>query len=159
VRVYTEGYPGWAAANKTTPAAAPAAVMGQAMQAATGAMTAAVGAAGKFVVETAKDKEIVSTPFFERIVKENPSKFTIIDVRKAETCKAGTWPTAQCIPYDQLEGKLASLPKDKPIIFTCATGAQSSMAHDLFLEKKTPGEAYILDAEIEMADGKIRIKK
>ncbi len=152
VRVYTEGYPGWAAANQAKPAAA-------APAAAAPAAAAPAAAGGAFKVETAKDKEVISTAFFERIVKEDPSKFTIIDVRKAETCKLGTWPTAQCIPYDQLEGKLASLPKDKPIVFTCATGAQSSMAYDLWLEKKTPGEAYILDAEIVVTDGKISIKK
>lgn len=163
VRVYVEGYPGWAAANKDKPAT-PAAAAGQAMmQAAAGAMAATAGAAantaGKFMVQTTKDKEIISTPFFENVVKTDPSKLTIIDVRRAEACKAGTWPGAQCIPLDQLEGKLASLPKDKPIVFTCATGAQSSMAHDLFLEKKTPGEAYILDAEIDVVNGKIQIKK
>jgi rhodanese-related sulfurtransferase len=161
VRVYVEGYPGWAAANKEAKpaAAAPAAAMSQAMQAAAGTMAATMGAATKFMVETAKDKEVISTPFFERTVKSDPSKLTIIDVRRAEACKAGTWPGAQCIPLDQLESKLASLPKDKPIVFTCATGAQSSMAHDLFLEKKTPGEAYILDAEVELVNGKLQIKK
>jgi rhodanese-related sulfurtransferase len=160
VRVYVEGYPGWAAANKDKPAAAaPAAAMGQAMQAAAGTMAATMGAASKFMVETAKDKEVISTPFFERTIKSDPSKLTIIDVRKAEACQAGTWPGASCIPLAELEGKLASLPKDKPIVFTCATGAQSSMAHDLFLEKKTPGEAYILDAEVELVNGKLQIKK
>jgi rhodanese-related sulfurtransferase len=158
VRVYVAGYPGWAAANAAKPAT-PAAAIGQTMQTAAAAMTATMGAASKFMVETAKDKEIISTPFFERVIKENPAKLTIIDVRRAEACKAGTWPGAQCIPYAELEGKLSSLPKDKPIVFTCATGAQSSMAHDLFLEKKTPGEAYILDAEVELVDGKLRIKK
>jgi len=152
VRVYVDGYPGWAAANKAKPAAAAPAATAP-------AAAAPAAAGGAFKVETGKDKEVISTAFFERIVKEDPTKFTIIDVRKADTCKTGTWPTAQCIPYEQLEGKLASLPKNKPIVFTCATGAQSSMAFDLWLEKKTPGEAYILDAEIEMVDGKIRIKK
>jgi rhodanese-related sulfurtransferase len=152
VRVYVEGYPGWAAANKAKPvAAAPAA--------APAAAAAPVAASGAFKVETAKDKELISTPFFERVIKEDPSKLTIIDVRKAEACKAGTWPGAQCIPLAELEAKLPSLPKGKPIVFTCATGAQSSMAHDLFLEKKTPGEAYILDAEIEVVNGKIQVKK
>ncbi len=163
VRVYVEGYPGWAAANKAKPAtsaaAAPAAAVGQAMQAAAGTMAATMGTATKFMVETAKDKEVISTPFFERTVKSDPSKLTIIDVRKPEQCSAGTWPGATCIPLAELEGKLASLPKGKPIVFTCSTGAQSSMAHDLFLEKKTPGEAYILDAEVEVVGGKIQIKK
>ena len=162
VRVYVEGYPGWAAANKDKPAT-PAAAAGQAMQAAAGAAAATMGVAantaGKFMVQTTKDKEIISTPFFENVVKTDPAKLTIIDVRKIEACKAGTWPGAQCIPLAELEGKLASLPQGKPIVFTCATGAQSSMAHDLFLEKKTPGEAYILDAEIEVVNGKIQVKK
>jgi rhodanese-related sulfurtransferase len=153
VRVYVEGYPGWAAANKAKPAtAAPAA-------AALAVAAAPAAAGGAFKVETAKDKELISTPFFERIVKEDPSKLTIIDVRKIEQCQAGTWPGATCIPLAELEAKLPSLPKGKPIVFTCATGAQSSMAHDMFLEKKTPGEAYILDAEVELVNGKLQIKK
>lgn len=152
VRVYAEGYPGWAAANKDKVAATAAPTV-----AATAAPAASGGA---FKVEVSpKDKTVVSTAFFERIVREDPSKFTIIDVRKIEQCKAGTWPGAQCIPYAELEGKLASLPKDKPIVFTCGTGAQASMAHDLYTEKKMPGEAYILDAEVEVVDGKARIKK
>ena len=157
VRTYAEGYPAWAAANKPD---TPVAAAGQAMQTATSAMTTVSGAASMFVVETAKDKEVISTPFFERVVKEDPSRLTIIDVRKLEQCQAATWPGAQCIPLAELEGKLASLPKDKPIVFTCGTGAQASMAHDLFTEKKVPGEAYILDADVETGpDGKIRIKK
>jgi rhodanese-related sulfurtransferase len=152
VRVYVEGYPGWAAANKAKPAAA-------APAAAPVAAAAPIAAGGAFKVETAKDKELISTPFFERVIKDDPSKLTIIDVRKAEACQAGTWPGATCIPLAELEAKLPSLPKGKPIVFTCATGAQSSMAHDMFLEKKMPGEAYILDAEIEVVNGKIQIKK
>jgi rhodanese-related sulfurtransferase len=157
VRVYAEGYPAWAAAHRQ--AAAPAAAPSQGMPSAAAAPGNTTGAAAKFVVETAKDKEVISTPFFERIVKEDPAKLTIIDVRKIEQCRAGTWPGAQCIPLAELEGRLASLPKDKPIVFTCGTGAQASMAHDLFTEKKMPGEAYILDAEVEVVDGKARIKK
>lgn len=156
VRIYTEGYPAWAAAH---PATTPAAAIEQAMHSALAAMTTAVGAATKFMVETTKDKEVISTSFFERIVREDPTKLTIIDVRKLEQCMAGTWPGAQCIPLSELAGKIASLPRDKPIVFTCGTGAQASMAHDLFTEQKIPGEAYILDAEVEVVDGKARIKK
>ena len=151
VRTYAEGYPAWAAANKAKPAAAAPAT--------TAVAAAPVTTGGAFKIETAKDKELISTPFFERVIKEDPSRLTIIDVRKAEACQAGTWPGASCIPLAELEAKLPSLPKDKPIVFTCATGAQSSMAHDLFLEKKTPGEAYILDAEVELVNGKLQIKK
>jgi len=153
VRVYAGGYPAWSAASAVKPAAAAA----PAAQAA--APAAAPAAAGKFRVETAKDKEIISTPFFERVIKENPAQFTIVDVRRAEQFNAGSWPGAIGIPFAELEGKLASLPKDKPIIFTCSSGAQSSMAHDLFLEKGYKNEAYILDAEVELADGKLRVKK
>ncbi len=160
VRVYVEGYPGWAAANKAKPAAAaPAAAMGQAMQGAAGAMAASVGAATKFMVVTAKDKEVISTPFFESVVKTDPAKFTIVDVRKPEQFKDGSWPGAISIPLGDLEGKLASIPKDKPIVFTCSTGAQSSMAFDMYQEKGYKNEAYILDAEVELVNGKLQIKK
>ncbi|MEW6513099.1 MAG: rhodanese-like domain-containing protein [Pseudomonadota bacterium] len=149
VRVYVEGYPGWAAANKAKPAAAAAAP----------ATAVPVAAGGAFKVVTAKDKEVISTPFFESVVQSDPAKLTIIDVRKIDQCKAGTWPGAQCIPLAELEGKLSSLPQGKPIVFTCGTGAQASMAFDSFQEKKMAGEAYILDAEVEVVNGKIQIKK
>ena len=151
VRTYTEGYPGWAAANKAKPAAAAAA------PAAAAAAPAAAG--GAFKVETAKDKEVISTPFFERIISSDPSKFTIVDVRKAEQFAGGSWPGAINIPLEGLEGKLASIPKNKPIVFTCATGSQASMAFDMYQEKGNKNEAYILDAEVEVVGGKIRVKK
>ncbi|MBS3936070.1 MAG: rhodanese-like domain-containing protein [Sulfuritalea sp.] len=153
VRVYTEGYPAWLEANKAAaaPAAAPAA--------AAPAAAAPAAAAGGSGIETTADKLVIHPAFFERVVRENPARLTIVDVRRAVQCQAGTWPGAQCIPLEELEGKLAALPKGKPIVFTCATGAQASMAHDMFVDKKMQGEAYILDAEVEMADGKIRLKK
>lgn len=152
VRVYVEGYPGWAAANKDKPAAA-------APAAAPAAAAAPVAAGGAFKVVTAKDKEVISTPFFESVINSDPSKLTIVDVRKAEQFKAGSWPGAINIPLEGLEGKLASIPKGKPVVFTCATGSQASMAFDMYQEKKMPGEAYILDAEVEVVGGKIKIKK
>lgn len=152
VRTYTEGYPAWAAAHKAA-AAAPAA----AAPAAQAAAPAAAG--GAFKVVTAKDKEVISTPFFESVISSDPSKLTIVDVRKAEQFAGGSWPGAINIPLEGLEGKLASIPKGKPIVFTCATGSQASMAFDMYQEKKMPGEAYILDAEVEVVGGKIRVKK
>ncbi|MCS6785727.1 MAG: rhodanese-like domain-containing protein [Thiobacillaceae bacterium] len=153
VKTYPEGYPAWQAAAK--PVAAPAAAASA--PAAPAAPAAAAG--GAFKVETGKDKEVISTAFFERIMRESPDKLTVIDVRKLDQCKAGTWPGALCIPYEELERKLPTLPKDKPIVFVCGTGAKASMAYDLWLEKKTPGEAYILDAESEFVDGRMRIVK
>ncbi len=155
VRVYTEGFPAWAEANK---AAAPAAPAAAAPAAAPAPAPAAAG--GAFQIQTTpKDKTVIDAAFFERAVAQDATRLTIIDVRQAGQCQAGTWPGAQCIPLGELEGKIAALPKGKPIVFTCATGAQASMAHDMFVDKKIPGEAYILDAEVEMAGGKIRLKK
>lgn len=149
VRIYPEGYPVYAASVIATKQVAAAAA----------AAKPPVPAPSKSIIETGKDKEIITHASFQRIIKENPALITIVDVRRPDQFAKGSWPGAISIPLDTFEGKLASIPKDKPIVFTCTTGSQSSMAFDMYQEKGNKNEAYILDAEVELVNGKLQIKK
>ncbi len=152
VFLYPEGYPAWQAAH---PVANPAAAMGQAMQAMTGTMTSAMGTAmgaAAVIIESGKEKGSISVPSFERILKENPSQVLIVDVRDAKDVKKGTFPGAINIPINELEKKLASLPKDKPVVFTCATGARSGEAYDTVSTLGSGIKAYFLDADVSCND-------
>lgn len=110
-----------------------------------------------FTVETDSNKAIISPAFFQRVVNEDPSKLAIIDVRSLEQCKVATWPDAQCIPLEEIENHLASLPANKPVVFTCTTGSKAGKAFLLVRDKQIPGEFYLLNAEVEVVDGKIRL--
>jgi rhodanese-related sulfurtransferase len=152
VFIYPEGYPAWQAAMGVgTVAAAPAAAMGQAMQTMAGAMTAAMTTAA-IAIEGGKEKGSISVPSFERIMKENPSQIVVIDVRDEKDVKKGTFPGAINIPINELEKKISSLPKDKPVVFTCATGARSGEAFDTVKLLAGDIKAYFLDADVSCND-------
>jgi rhodanese-related sulfurtransferase len=142
VFLYPEGYPAWQAAmGGGNVAAAPAAAA-----AATGATSTAIA------IEGGKEKGSISVPSFERIMKENPSQIVVIDVRGEKDVKKGTFPGALNIPLNDLEKKLASLPKDKPVVFTCATGAQAGEAFDTVKMLAGDIKAYFLDADVSCND-------
>lgn len=143
VFVFPEGYPAWQAATGAAPAgaAAPAA-------------SAAPVAGAPVVIEPGKEKGSISTASFERILKENPAQIAIIDVRDDKDVKKGTFPGAINIPVGDVEKKLAELPRDKPIVFVCSTGARSGEAYDTV--KMLGGKdlvAYFLDAEVSFSEG------
>jgi len=46
-------------------------------------------------------------------------EFTLIDVRRPDEFEAGHLPDAINIPYDELQNKIAEVPKDRPVIFYC----------------------------------------
>ncbi len=58
----------------------------------------------------------------------------LLDVRTPQETASGILPGAQLIPVDQLEGRLAELPKDdRPTLVYCAAGGRSAAACE-FLE-------------------------
>lgn len=110
--------------------------------------------AADIAIEPGKDKGSISTASFERILKENPSQIVVIDVRDEKDVKKGTFPGALNIPVGDIEKKLGSLPKDKPIVFTCSTGARSGEAYDTVKMLGGGGiTAYFLDADVTFAEG------
>ncbi len=52
----------------------------------------------------------------------------VVDVRTPSEFAAGAAPGSWNIPLDQLPHRLSELPKDRPLVVCCATGARSSHA-------------------------------
>lgn len=52
----------------------------------------------------------------------------IVDVRSAGEFAAGAYPGAVNIPVQELEARLGELPRDRPIVVYCASGARSAAA-------------------------------
>lgn len=158
VRTFAGGHPAYLAATggKPGPMVQAAQGMASAMAQAAGAMAGAVAA---IAIEPGKDKGSISVPSFERILRENPSQVMVIDVRDEKDVKKGTFPGAINIPINQLEKKLAELPKDKPVVFTCSTGARSGEAYDTVMTLGSGIKAYFLDADVSFTpDNKYTIK-
>ncbi len=66
---------------------------------------------------------------FKALVQKPASDTVILDVRSASEIGEGTLPNAKAIPLDDLEKKLADLPKDKKVVIHCSTGARAEMAY------------------------------
>ena len=140
VKVFAAGYPAWkkvAATGGTQAAAAPAAIK-------------AGGEEGSIDIAQFKD-----------IVTNRPESVMLIDVRDPDEFKKGSFETAVNIPVDTLEGKIKTLPADKPIVFVCGTGARSGesyyMLQDLRPELK---DVFYLEAELIFnSDGTYTLKE
>ncbi len=146
VKTFVEGYPEWV--RLYGEAAAPAA-------AGTGATAKATAS-----IEAGKEKGSITVASFERIMKENPDSLLLVDVRDAKEFKAGTIKGAIHIPINELEKKIETLPKDKPIIFLCGTGARSGEAYDTAKLLRSELQVYFIDAEMKFnADGTFSIKE
>jgi phage shock protein E len=52
----------------------------------------------------------------------------IIDVRTPDEFRDGAYPGALNIPVSDLRARLAEVPKDRPVIVYCASGARSASA-------------------------------
>lgn len=154
VFIFPEGYPAWQAAMGI--GATPGAAAAEAAKETTTASATMSG--GKIPIEPGKEKGSISVASFERILKENPSQILIVDVRDEKDVKKGTFAGAINIPINELEKKLATLPKDKPIVFTCATGARSGEAYDTVKMLASGLEAYFLDADVSCSGTNCAIK-
>jgi len=63
------------------------------------------------------------------IVKQKlESGAIIVDVRTPDEFRDGAYPGAKNIPLSELGRRLDEIPKDKPVILYCASGARSSSA-------------------------------
>lgn len=120
---------------------------------------APLASAADIAIEQGKDKGSISVPSFERILKENPSQIVVVDVRDDKDVKQGTFPGAINIPVGEVEKRIGELPKGKPIVFVCSTGARSGEAYDTVMllgNKDLP--VYFLDANVTFKDGGYQIK-
>ena len=132
--VFAAGYPAW---KKEMAAAAPA------------------------KVTAGTEEGTIEIAAFEKIIKENPASIMLIDVRDPDEFAAGSFKSAVNIPTDELEGKISSLPSDKPVVFICSTGARSGEAYYMVQDVRPElKNVYYLEAEAAFEkDGSYIIKK
>ena len=64
----------------------------------------------------------------EAVLLANHKGGLFLDVRSADQFKTGSIPQARNVPVGELEARLNTLPKDKPIIVVCEQGRQSQTA-------------------------------
>lgn len=140
VVTYPEGYPEWEKLYGAGPAAAAAP---------TGAAPAAAPA--KAALVPGKEKGSVTVASFEAAWKADPASILLVDVRNANEFAAGTIKGAVNVPMNELEKKLTTFPKDKPIVFICGTGARSGEAYDTAKLYAADLQASFLDASIKFA--------
>ncbi len=139
VKTFVEGYPEWVK------------LYGEA---------AAPSAKAAPSIETGKEKGTITPASFERIMKENPDSLLLVDVRDAKEFKAGAIKGAINIPINDLEKKIDTLPKDKPSVFLCGTGARSGEAYDTVKLLRSDLPVYFIDAEMKFnPDGTFSIKE
>ena len=140
VVTYPEGYPEWEKLYGAGPAAAAPA---------TGAAPAAAPA--KAALVAGKEKGSVTVASFEAAWKADPAAILLVDVRNANEFATGTIKGAVNVPMNELEKKLATFPKDKPIVFICGTGARSGEAYDTAKLYAADLQTSFLDATIKFA--------
>lgn len=110
-------------------------------------------------IKTSKPGQI-TVESFEMLLKENAGKALLVDVRdESEVARDGTFKDAIVIPVAELGKKLASLPKDRPIVFFCSTGGRAGEAYDTVTMLGDGVSAFFLDAEVTFQkDGGYTIK-
>jgi len=140
VVTYPPGYPEWEKLHGMagTPGAG------------TASAAAAAPAAGASLV-AGKEKGTVTVASFEQVWKQNPASVMLVDVRDPKEFAAGTIKGAVNIPMNELEKKLPTLPKDKPVVFVCGTGARSGEAYDTVKMLAGDVQAAFIDADIKFA--------
>lgn len=75
----------------------------------------------------------VKTAHWRELTQPNQG-ILLIDVRTKMEYSLGTWPGAINIPVDDLRERLAEIPKDKPIIVSCAVGLRGYLAYRILTQ-------------------------
>ncbi|WP_319582390.1 rhodanese-like domain-containing protein [uncultured Pseudodesulfovibrio sp.] len=98
-------------------------------------------------VQAGEAEGAVDTAWFLKTIKENPDAILLIDVRDPEEYAAGHFPSAINMPVDMVEKKAKEIPTDKPIVFSCASGARAGEAFYLFMDLRPDAkDVYYLEA-------------
>ena len=94
---------------------------------------------------------------FKKVVAGKAPGKLILDVRGKEEVSTGMFSNAVNIPLDEIEKRLAELPKDKELLAHCSTGARAEMAVQSL--KKSGFMARFLVANVECEDGDCEIEE
>jgi rhodanese-related sulfurtransferase len=95
---------------------------------------------------------------FRKLVAAVPADTFLLDVRNAADTEKGMFKGAVNIPLDDLENRLADLPKDKRIVAYCNTGVQAEMGYNM-LKAKGYAKLGFVKAIVASADGVATIKE
>ncbi len=98
----------------------------------------------------------VTVAEFKDVVSGKDSNKVILDVRGEAETGSGSFPGSINIPLDEIEKRLAELPKDKMILIHCTTGARAEMAFQTL--KNADLKAKFLVAEVNCEDGECEIE-
>ncbi len=110
VSILDKGYKGWQSEGKTV---------------STGAAATAINYVRKLL-----PGEVELSVFKGFLEKPSPNTI-ILDVRNVSEINEGKLPNTVQLPLDELEIRIAEVPKDKKIIVHCATGARAEMAYNI----------------------------
>ena len=86
---------------------------------------------------------------FTKLAGATPADVLILDVRNQDEANAGMIKGAVLIPDEELQARMAELPKNKRIIAHCSTGIRAEMAYHKL--KDAGYKAGFLNADIEIA--------
>lgn len=116
-------------------------------------------------IKPGKDEGTVDKEFFKTLIDSRPDNIVIIDVRTPAEFQNAHVKGAINIPVDDIYKKgcdsiISRLPKDKNIIFMCATGARAGemwfgLKDDCKYDMKN---IYFLDAKVDYSSGNCVIK-
>jgi len=109
--------------------------------------------AGGAKIQAGEDGDTITVASFNDIMKNAPDSIYLYDVRDAGEFTKGSMPGAVSLPVEDLEGKIETLPTDKPIVFVCSTGARSGEAYDIVKLLKEDMKVFFLDAEVTYHGG------
>ena len=117
------------------------------------------------VVKAGKDEGTVDKDFFKTLIDSRPDNIVVVDVRTPQEFQNGHMNGAINIPVDDMYKDCnlitSKLPKDKYIVFVCATGGRSGeMYFGLKDDCKYPemNRLFFLDAHVDYVGGKCEIK-
>jgi rhodanese-related sulfurtransferase len=68
----------------------------------------------------------------------------LIDVREQHEWDAGRMPGAQLIPMGEIPQRIADLPRDRKIIFTCRSGNRSGHIKDYMIDEHSYSDVHNL---------------
>jgi rhodanese-related sulfurtransferase len=80
------------------------------------------------------------------MIKQRPEVY-LLDVRTPQEYRQAHLADAQLIPIDQIERRLAEIPKGRPILVYCAVGSRSAQVFSYLARRGYP-ELYNLDGGI-----------
>ena len=67
----------------------------------------------------------MNTITIEEVLEKNPKEITVVDIRPEAEYQRGTFEGAVNIPMEELEERMAGIPREKPVYLMCHTGERS----------------------------------